>query len=75
MAARQTRIALPILNQLAAEIETRSLETWEDWTALAYPLGLMLECLEAGEASETEQAAIYARICRLDPARALSIRN
>ena len=75
MVARQTRIALPILHQLAAEIETRSLETWEDWTALAYPLGLMLECLEAGEASEAEQAAIYARICRLDPARALSLRN
>ncbi len=75
MTARQTRIALPILNQLAAEIETRSLETWEDWAALAYPLGLMLECLEADEASEADRAAIYARICRLDPARALSIRN
>ncbi|HEY3454187.1 MAG TPA: type VI secretion system protein TssA [Bryobacteraceae bacterium] len=75
MTARQTRIALPILNQLAAEMETRSLETWEDWTALAYPLGLMLECLEADEASEADRAAIYARICRLDPARALSIRN
>jgi type VI secretion system protein ImpA len=75
MAARQSRIALPILNQLAVEIETRSLETWEDWAALVYPLSLMLECLEADEASETDRAAVYARICRLDPARALSIQN
>jgi hypothetical protein len=75
MAADQSRVALPILDELASEIETRSLEAWEDWTALAYPLSLMLECLKAGEASETDRAAVYSRICRLDPGRALSIRN
>jgi type VI secretion system protein ImpA len=75
ISAKQSRIALPILNELAAEIESRSLETWEDCSALAYPLGLMLECLEAGEASDSDRAAIYARICRLDPVRALSIRS
>jgi type VI secretion system protein ImpA len=75
MKADQSRVALPILDALASEIETRSLEAWEDAAALAYPLSLMLECLAAGEAGETDRAAVYARICRLDPARALSIRN
>jgi type VI secretion system protein ImpA len=75
MAADQSRVALPILDELALEIGNRSLETWEDRAALAYPLSLMLECLKASDASEADRAAVYARICRLDPARALSIGN
>jgi type VI secretion system protein ImpA len=75
MAADQSRVALPILDELALEIGNRSLETWEDRAALAYPLSLMLECLKTGDASEADRAAVYARICRLDPARALSIGN
>lgn len=74
VAGGQHAVALPILDELASEIQGRSLDTWEDADALAYPLSLLLECLDATGTREQDRAAIHARICRLDPARAIALR-
>ena len=71
MATSRGQVAYPILEELAAEIESRRLEEWEDAEALAYPLSLLLSCLQASGNDPELCRRIYARICRLDPVRAL----
>jgi type VI secretion system protein ImpA len=65
-------IAFPLLNDLAAEIEQRKLEEWESPDAVAHPLALLFQCLEKLEGSADEKRRLYERICRLDPAQAMS---
>jgi type VI secretion system protein ImpA len=69
LAAGKGAVAMPILDQIASEIEDRRLEDWEESEALAYPLDLLMQCL--GRADGERKAALYARICKLDPVRAL----
>ncbi len=71
MAASLGQIAQPILEEMAAEIESRRLEEWEDPEALAYPLSLLLTCLQSSDSDLELRRRTYARICRLDPVRAL----
>jgi type VI secretion system protein ImpA len=66
-------IAFPLLNDLAAEIETRKLEEWESPDAVAHPLALLYRCLDKMEAGSDEKQKLYERICRLDPAQAMSV--
>lgn len=66
------RIALPILEQLTAEIEQRHLEDWERGDALAYPIELLIRCLDSNGADSPERQRLYARLCLLDPVRALN---
>jgi type VI secretion system protein ImpA len=70
MAAKRDKVAEPILRDLAAEIEQRRLEDWEDGEAVAYPLSLLVRCAAQ---SGDQRKAIYERICRLDPVRALEL--
>ena len=76
MLAGSDRIALPILEQLTAEIEQRRLEDWERSDALAYPIELLIRCLDSNSASNgsdsSERQRLYARLCLLDPVRALN---
>ncbi len=71
MATSRGEIAQPILEELAAEIESRRLGEWEDPEALAYPLSLLLNCLQSSDSDPELRRQTYARICRLDPVRAL----
>jgi type VI secretion system protein ImpA len=68
-------IAFPILEDLAAEIESRSLEGWEPAETITQPLALLYSCIDRITKDETRKAALYARICRLDPVRGLSLRR
>ena len=70
MAAGKGKVAQPLLDQLAAEIEERRLEEWEPSEAIAYPLELLMHCLTS--ADDERRAQLYARICKLDPVRALN---
>jgi type VI secretion system protein ImpA len=65
-------IALPILQELAAEIERRKLEDWEASDLLAHPLVLLYRSL-AGAGSEEQRQKLYTWLCRLDPLQALSV--
>lgn len=64
-------IALPMLQQLAAEIEQRHLADWEYNEALAYPVDLLIRCLDANGGNPDSRKDWYARLCQLDPLRAL----
>ncbi|HWD99445.1 MAG TPA: type VI secretion system protein TssA [Bryobacteraceae bacterium] len=74
--AGHDKIALPILEDLTAEIEQRRLEDWERADALAYPIELLIRCLDSNGAANgseyPERQRLYARLCRLDPVRALN---
>jgi hypothetical protein len=70
MAAGKGKVAQPLLDELASEIEARRLEEWEPSEAIAYPLELLMHCLTS--ADEEKRAQLYGRICRLDPVRALN---
>ena len=74
MASGHEDIALPILEELAAEIERRKLEDWEAPDMVAHPLALLYRCLEqAATATPEEKQRLYAWICRLDPLQALNV--
>jgi type VI secretion system protein ImpA len=70
MAAGKGKVAQPMLDQLATEIEERRLEEWEPSEAIAYPLELLMHCLTS--ADDERRTQLYARICRLDPVRAVN---
>ena len=59
-------IAVPILQELAAEIERRKLEDWESPELLAQPLALLYRCLTKADGSAEDRQKLYSWICRLD---------
>jgi type VI secretion system protein ImpA len=72
MISGHEKIAYPILEELADEIERRGLEDWEPGEVLAYPLSLLMKCLATVKGTEEKRQAIYARICRIHPEGALN---
>jgi type VI secretion system protein ImpA len=68
--ARRYAIALPILQDLAHEIETRNLEGWEQPEQIAQTLALLLQSMQKLRATDEEKQKVYAQICRLDPLQA-----
>jgi len=70
LTAGRERIAQPLLDEVALEIEQRKLAEWEHGEALAYPLSLLLRCADA---DPEKRQRLYAAICRLDPVRALQL--
>jgi len=66
-------MALPILEQLAFEIETRSLEDWEPSETIAHPLTLLYRCLSKTDREADAVKKLYAKLCRLDPVAAMSM--
>ena len=75
LATGNEEIARPILQELAEEIEARGLQAWEGPEVIAQPLALLYGSLANAGDSDEERRKLYARICRLDPARALSLRG
>jgi type VI secretion system protein ImpA len=74
MATGNPNIGRPILQELADEIERRGLEQWESADVVAPPLTLLYRCLDDPQDASGEKRKLYARICRLDPSRALGLR-
>ncbi len=70
LAVGNTAMARPILQDLADEVARRGLEDWESPELISQPLAMLYSCLD-GE--DPERRKLYARICRLDPARALGL--
>jgi len=66
-------IAHSLLDELAAEIDSRRLEDWEPVEAVAHPLLLLYRCLRRQDSESPAAKALFARICRLDPGQALSV--
>lgn len=72
LATGNEAIALPVLEQLEREIEERRLEEWEAEELVAQPLAMLFQCLRSSENPERRRL-LYARLCRLDPVRALAL--
>ncbi len=68
----QDGIAMPILEELAAEIDRRNLEEWEFGEVLARPLALLYRCMVKQDGDMEERRKLYARVCRLNPFEALT---
>jgi type VI secretion system protein ImpA len=66
-------VAAPLLDQLASEIDERKLDEWEESAIVAYPLELLLRCVAPDPAQQERKTRLYARVCKLDPVRAMSI--
>ncbi len=66
-------IALPILQEAAAEIERRKLEDWETRETVAHPLAMLYRCLAKSDGAAEERQRLYSVICRLDPLAAMNI--
>jgi type VI secretion system protein ImpA len=66
------QIAHPLLEQITAEIDSRSLEGWETPAFVAQPFSLLYQCLTNMDTPPEVKQKIYDRICRLDPLQALA---
>ncbi len=71
VAAGREPIALPILQDLAAQIEAFKLEDWESGDVVAQPLVLLHRCLSKLNGDAATLQNLYLRICRLDPLQAI----
>jgi type VI secretion system protein ImpA len=66
-------IAYPIMEGLAEEIQNRHLEGWEAPEMLAHVLSLLFRCADKLRDDPELKQKLYARVCRLDPLRALEL--
>lgn len=71
VAAGKDTIAQPLVDDLAAAIETHKLDDWEDRELIASALTTVMTVSKKVQGSASEKQKLFERICRLDPARAL----
>ena len=71
LAAGKDAIAQPLLDDLAAVIETHKLDAWEDPAVVAGDLLQLMRSSKKLQASAPEKQKLFERICRLDPVLAL----
>jgi type VI secretion system protein ImpA len=64
-------IAQPILDDLAAAIETHKLDDWEDPEMVAGALATIMRLSGKVQADKAQQQKLFERICRLDATQAL----
>lgn len=68
-------VALPILREMAEQVQRHTLEEWEAGEVAAHPLALLYRCLEKLGDGSSDREALYLRVCRLDPMRAIQLRE
>jgi type VI secretion system protein ImpA len=68
-------VAVPILRELLEQVQKYSLEEWEAGEVVAHPIGLLYRCLGTLGDGAGERNALYLRVCRLDPLRAITLRE
>ncbi len=64
-------IAQPLIDDLAAAIESHKLDAWEDSQMVADALSTVMRVSKKVQGSSSEREKLFERICRLDPVRAL----
>ena len=71
LASGNETIGRPVLQDLSEEVSARGLEGWEAGELISQPLALLYRCLDGEDLKAKEE--LYARICKIDPLRALHI--
>ena len=64
-------VAQPILEELVQSIDAYKLDEWEAGELVAQPMALLYRCLTNLGGDEGTRQALYLRLCRLDPMRAI----
>jgi len=72
IAAGKDSIAQPLLEDVAATIETHKLDAWEAPETVAADLLRLMRNSKKIQGSASEKQKLFERICRLDPVQALS---
>ncbi len=73
IAAGKDAITQPLLDEIAAAVETHKLEEWEDREMVAGVLVFLLQYSKKIQGDAKAKQAMFERICRLDPVQALSM--
>lgn len=73
IAAGKDEIAQPLLEDVAAAIETHKLDAWEDPEQMAGDLAKLMRYSKKIQGSTSEKQKLFERICRLDPVKALNV--
>jgi hypothetical protein len=73
LAAGKDAVAQPLLDDIAAAIEAHKLDDWEERELVAGALAFVLQSSRKVQADAKTKQALFERICRLDPAQALSV--
>ena len=73
IAAGKDGIAQPLLEDIAAAIETHKLDAWEDPEQIASDLSKLMRYSKKIQGSSADKQKLFERICRLDPVQALSV--
>jgi type VI secretion system protein ImpA len=73
MESGRNEAAVPILRQLLAEMDEKHLESWEEPQVLSEVLSLLLQALATAADANSMREAIFARLCQIDPAIALTL--
>jgi len=73
IAAGKDSIAQPLLEDIAAAVETHKLDDWEDPEQLARDLTRLMRYSKRIQSNSSDKQKLFERICRLDPVQALSV--
>ena len=65
-------VAVPLLEQLLAEIDEFKLEDWESGPVVATPMSLLWRSYDRTDNHHLKEP-LYLRICRLDPVQAIAL--
>lgn len=71
--AGKDEIAQPLLEDVAAAIETHKLDAWEDPEQMAVDLAKLMRYSKKIQGNSAEKQKLFERICRLDPVKALNV--
>jgi hypothetical protein len=69
----QKTVASHLLRQLLVEADEYRLELWEGPPLVGEVIAMLLQALDEKEESKAEGRSLIARLCQIDPARALSL--
>ena len=73
LSAGKDAIVQPMLDDMLATIDAHKLEEWEDKTSMAAALVTIVRASKKIQGDAKEKQKYFERICRLDPALALSL--
>lgn len=73
ISAGKEGIAQPLLEDIAAAIETHKLDAWEEPEQMASDLSRLMRYSKKIQSNSGEKQKIFDRICRLDPVQALGV--
>jgi type VI secretion system protein ImpA len=72
VAAGKAQVAQPIIEDLAASIESNHLETWENPKTIAKALVAIMKHSERVQQDESEKHRLFQKVVRLDPVQAIT---